>query len=130
MDLTTLTYVFLLMVGYLGFDAAMHAPDTILETEAVGTFEKTTLSAGLVNDVAATVRQGDAAHVDAGKDALQPFGRRRRGFDGDAAAAGAPERRGIIAARRAHIDRHAPRGAEAADHGQLRLAGRAEIEPQ
>ena len=51
MDLTTLTYVFLLMVGYLGFDAAMHAPDTILETEAVGTFEKTTLSAGLVNDV-------------------------------------------------------------------------------
>ena len=50
MDLTTLTYVFLLAIGFLGFDAAIHSPDTILEAEAVGTFEKTTINAGLVNE--------------------------------------------------------------------------------
>jgi tetratricopeptide (TPR) repeat protein len=51
MDLTTLTYVLLLMVGYLGFDAAMHPPDAILEAEAIGTFEKTTINVALVDDV-------------------------------------------------------------------------------
>ena len=51
MDLTTLTYVFLLAIGFLGFDAAIHTPDTILEAEAIGTFDKTTVNAGLVNDV-------------------------------------------------------------------------------
>jgi tetratricopeptide (TPR) repeat protein len=51
MDLTTLTYVLLLAVAYLGFDAAIHPPDAILEAEAVGTFEKTTITVSLVDDV-------------------------------------------------------------------------------
>jgi tetratricopeptide (TPR) repeat protein len=51
MDLTTLTYVLLLAVGYLGFDAAIHPPDAILETEAIGTFDKTTITAAFVDDV-------------------------------------------------------------------------------
>jgi tetratricopeptide (TPR) repeat protein len=51
MDLTTLTYVLLLAVGFLGVDAAMHPPDAILEAEAIGTFEKTTINVDLVNEV-------------------------------------------------------------------------------
>jgi len=51
MDLTTLTYVFLLAIGFLSFDAALHPPDAILESEAIGTFDKTTITAALVDDV-------------------------------------------------------------------------------
>jgi len=51
MDLTTLTYLLMLVVGFLSVDAAMHPPDAILEAEAIGTFEKTTLTAALVDDV-------------------------------------------------------------------------------
>jgi len=51
MDLTTLTYVFLLAIGFLGVDAAMHPPDAILEAEAIGTFEKTSINVDLVNEV-------------------------------------------------------------------------------
>lgn len=51
MDFTTLTYVLILVVGYLGFDAAMHPPDAILEGDAVGAFQNTTITASLVDDV-------------------------------------------------------------------------------
>src|SRR4051794_25426145 len=51
MDLTTLTYVFLLAVAFLGFDAAIHPPDAILESETIGTFDKTTVTPALVDDV-------------------------------------------------------------------------------
>jgi tetratricopeptide (TPR) repeat protein len=51
MDLTTLTYVFLLAIGFLSFDAALHPPDAILESEAIGTFDKTTITAAFVDDV-------------------------------------------------------------------------------
>lgn len=51
MDLTTLTYVLLVLVGFLGVDAALHPPDAILEAEAVGTFEKTAIHVEMVNDV-------------------------------------------------------------------------------
>jgi tetratricopeptide (TPR) repeat protein len=49
MDLTSLTYVLVLLFGYLGVDAALHPPDAILEAEAVGTFA--TIKSGLVDEV-------------------------------------------------------------------------------
>lgn len=51
MDLTTLTYVLILVIGFFGVDAAMHPPDVILEAQATGTFEKTTVNVDLVDDV-------------------------------------------------------------------------------
>jgi tetratricopeptide (TPR) repeat protein len=51
MDLTTLTYAIIIALGFLGVDAVMHHPDVILQSEASGTFEKTTVNADLVNDV-------------------------------------------------------------------------------
>lgn len=51
MDLTSLTYVLIVALGFLGFDAVMHHPDVILQSEASGTFEKTTINVDLVNDV-------------------------------------------------------------------------------
>jgi tetratricopeptide (TPR) repeat protein len=51
MDLTTLSFVLMIAVGYLGLDAAIHPPDAILEAETTGTFEKTSISVTLVEDV-------------------------------------------------------------------------------
>jgi tetratricopeptide (TPR) repeat protein len=51
MDLTTLSYVLVFVLGYLGVDAAMHPPDVIFEAQTVGTFDKTTISTGLVDEV-------------------------------------------------------------------------------
>jgi tetratricopeptide (TPR) repeat protein len=51
LDLTTLTYIVILLFGFLGVDAVVHHPDVILEAQASGTFEKTTISVDLVDDV-------------------------------------------------------------------------------
>ena len=51
MDLTTLSYVFMLLVGFLGVDAAMHPPDAILVGEASGSFKDTTINGTMVTDV-------------------------------------------------------------------------------
>ena len=51
MDLTTLTYLLIVAIAYLGYDAVRHPPDAILEAEAIGSYEKTALSPGLVSDV-------------------------------------------------------------------------------
>jgi tetratricopeptide (TPR) repeat protein len=51
MDLTTLSYLLIFVIGYLGFDAAMHPPDAILEAQAVGTFQNATINADLATDV-------------------------------------------------------------------------------
>jgi tetratricopeptide (TPR) repeat protein len=51
LDLTTLTYVVVLLFGFLGVDAIVHHPDVILEAQSTGVFEKTNISVDLVNDV-------------------------------------------------------------------------------
>ena len=51
MDFTTVTYVLVLIVGFLGVDTAMHPPDAILQGEAIGTFKNTTVNASMVADV-------------------------------------------------------------------------------
>jgi len=51
MDLTTLTYVLILVIGFFGVDAAVHPPDVILEAQATGTFDKTAINVDLVDDV-------------------------------------------------------------------------------
>ncbi len=51
MDLTTLSYLMLLFVGILGVDIATHRPDVILEAQASGTFDKSTINTELVNDI-------------------------------------------------------------------------------
>ena len=51
MDFTTLTYVLVLVVGFLGVDAAMHPPDAILQGEAVGTFKDAAVTSSMVSDV-------------------------------------------------------------------------------
>lgn len=50
MDLTSLTYLFMLLVGFLGVDAAMHPPDAILDGEASAAF-KDTINSTMVGDV-------------------------------------------------------------------------------
>ena len=51
MDLTTLTYILIGVIAFLGFDAAMHTPDAIIEAEVVGSFDKTTINSTLANDL-------------------------------------------------------------------------------
>ncbi len=51
MDVTTLSYVFVLLVAFLGFDMAARPPDVILEAQVVGQADRTTLNVDVATDV-------------------------------------------------------------------------------
>lgn len=59
MDLTSLSFLFVILVGYLGVDAAIHPPDAILDGEASTSFKDTTINSTLVSDVL----NGEAARI-------------------------------------------------------------------
>jgi hypothetical protein len=54
MDLTSLGYILVFMIGMLGVDAVIHPQDIVLTSETIGSFEKTSITKSLVDDVITT----------------------------------------------------------------------------
>ena len=64
MDLATLGYIVVLMLGMLGVDAAIHPQDIVLTSETVGSFEKIKINTGLVDDVITRACESPVTTID------------------------------------------------------------------